>query len=59
MAIACLRLVTFPPFPPLPERNVPRFSLRMALSTLFDAALPYFRPDRDFFFAGMVLPPAT
>jgi hypothetical protein len=25
MAIACLRLVTRPPLPPLPERRVPRF----------------------------------
>jgi hypothetical protein len=25
MAIACLRLFTAPPLPPLPERNVPRF----------------------------------
>jgi len=41
MAIACLRLVTLPPLPPLPERKVPRFSRRNALSTDFDAAFPY------------------
>jgi hypothetical protein len=43
MAIACFRLVTFPPFPPLPERSVPRFSRRMALATDLAAALPYLR----------------
>src|ERR1700722_5483940 len=46
IAMACLRLVTLPPLPPLPERSVPSFSRRMALSTLLPAALPYFvRPD--------------
>ena len=44
MAIACLRLFTFPPCPALPRRSVPRFRRRMALSTLLLAALPYFRP---------------
>jgi hypothetical protein len=39
--MACLRLVTLPPFPPLPERRVPFFSRRIALSTLFPAAFPY------------------
>jgi hypothetical protein len=34
IAIACLRLRTRPPEP---ERNVPRFRLRIALSTLDDA----------------------
>lgn len=43
MAMACLRLVTLPPLPPFPERSLPRFSRRMALATLFPAALPYFR----------------
>src|ERR1700721_1222069 len=41
IAIACLRLVTLPPLPPLPERSVPRFSRRIALFTLLPAALPY------------------
>src|SRR5262245_19962900 len=44
MAIACLRLFTRPPFPPLPERQVPLFLRRMALATLLPAALPYLRP---------------
>src|SRR5271163_2467667 len=41
IAIACLRLVTLPPLPPLPERSVPRFSRCKALFTLLPAALPY------------------
>src|ERR1017187_1005684 len=41
MAIACFRLVTLPPLPPLPERSVPRFSRCMALFTLLPAAFPY------------------
>jgi hypothetical protein len=41
MAMACLRLVTLPPFPPLPERRVPFFRRRIALLTVFCAALPY------------------
>jgi hypothetical protein len=44
IAIACFRLFTLPPFPPRPERSVPFFSRRMALSTAFPAALPYLRP---------------
>jgi hypothetical protein len=44
MAIACLRLFTHPPLPPLPERSVPRFLRRIALSTVLPAALPYRRP---------------
>jgi hypothetical protein len=44
IAIACLRLFTFPPLPPLPLRSVPRFRRFMALSTRLPAALPYFRP---------------
>jgi hypothetical protein len=44
MAIACFRLVTRPPFPPGPLLSVPFFRRRIALSTRFDAALPYFRP---------------
>jgi len=41
MAIACFRLVTRPPLPPFPERNVPRFSLCIALFTDLAAAFPY------------------
>jgi len=40
IAIACLRLFTFPPFPPGPLRSVPFFRRRIALSTRFDAAAP-------------------
>ena len=43
--MACLRLVTVPPFPPLPDFNVPRFSLCIARFTLSLAAFPYFRED--------------
>jgi hypothetical protein len=43
--MACLRLVTVPPFPPLPDFSVPRFSLCIARLTLSPAALPYFRDD--------------
>jgi hypothetical protein len=49
IAIACLRLLTLPPFPRFPERNVPRFFPRIALPTLFPAALPYFLRLEDFF----------
>src|SRR5262249_33271585 len=41
IAMACSRLVTRPPLPPFPERNVPRFSRCSARSTLLLAALPY------------------
>jgi hypothetical protein len=41
MAIACFRLFTAPPFPPFPDRKVPRFLRRMALSTVLLADLPY------------------
>jgi hypothetical protein len=44
IAIACLRLFTAPPLPPFPERRVPFFSRRTALSTALPAALPYLRP---------------
>ena len=44
IAIACLRLFTAPPLPPFPERRVPFFWRRTALSTLLPAALPYLRP---------------
>ena len=49
MAMACLRLLTFPPRPPFPDRSVPRFFRCIALSTRLPAALPYLRP-LDFFF---------
>ena len=41
MAIACSRLLTFPPRPDLPDLRVPRLRRRMALSTLLLAPLPY------------------
>jgi hypothetical protein len=47
-----LRLVTFPPLPPFPERKLPRFSRRIALATALLAPWLYFR-RLDFFFAGM------
>src|SRR5437879_3208114 len=60
MAIACFRLVTCPPLPPLPERSVPCFFLRIALATVLLAPLLYFRP-RDFrpdvFLAAISFPP--
>src|SRR5438552_19205306 len=62
MAMACFRLLTLPPLPPLPERSVPRFLRRIALSTVLPAALPYLRrPDvlREPFLAAIGLPPAT
>jgi hypothetical protein len=43
IAIACLRLFTLPPLPPLPERKVPFFFRRIALATVLPAAFPYFR----------------
>ena len=46
--MACLRLFTRPPFPPRPLLSVPFFRRRIALSTRFEAAFPYFRP-LDFF----------
>jgi hypothetical protein len=41
MAIACFLLFTAPPFPPLPDRKVPRFLRRIALRTVLAAAFPY------------------
>ena len=41
IAIACFLLLTTPPFPPLPDRNVPRFLRRIALLTVLLAARPY------------------
>src|SRR5215213_5756833 len=46
MAIACLRLLTFFPDPPL--RSVPRFRSRITFSTFWDAFLPYLRPPLFF-----------
>jgi hypothetical protein len=54
MAIACLRLLTV--FPLLPDLSVPFFRRRIALSTRFDAAFPYFRFPEDFR-AAIVDPP--
>jgi hypothetical protein len=58
IAIACLRLFTFPPLPPRPLLSVPFLRRRIALSTRLLAALPYFRPPDffrlvDFFLAAM------
>jgi hypothetical protein len=41
MAIACFLLLTRPPLPPFPDRNVPCFLRRSALATRLLAALPY------------------
>lgn len=61
IAIACFRLVTRPPFPPLPERRVPFFLRRIALATVLLAALPYLRRLellRELFLVAMqLLPP--
>ena len=46
MAIACLRLFTVLPL--LPDLRVPFLRRRIALSTRFDAALPYFLLPEDF-----------
>jgi len=57
MAMACLRLLTFPPLPPLPDLSVPFFFLRIALATVLPAALPYLRlPD---VFLAAIVPPRT
>jgi hypothetical protein len=54
--MACLRLVTLPPFPPLPLRSVPRFFLRIALATSLLALGLYLRlPD---FLAAILDPPS-
>jgi hypothetical protein len=59
MAMACLRLVTFPPRPPFPLFSVPRLRRRIALSTRFEAARPYFRrPDFRADFLAAMNPPA-
>ncbi len=53
MAIACLRLFTVLPL--LPDLSVPFLRRRIALSTRFDADLPYLRllPDLR---AAMLVP---
>ena len=59
IAIACLRLFTRPPLPPLPLFSVPFFLRRIALPTLLLAARPYFRPPDflpDFFLDAMTPP---
>jgi hypothetical protein len=56
MAMACLRLFTFPPLPAFPERSVPFFLRRIALSTFFFALSPYLRAEALFFFAGIIPP---
>lgn len=56
IAIACLRLFTLPPFPPLPLLSVPFLRRFIALSTRLPAALPYFR-RLDFFFAAIGITP--
>lgn len=58
MAMACFRLFTCPPLPPLPDLSVPRFFRRMALATVLLAAFPYLGElellrDLDFF-AGVM-----
>ena len=55
IAIACLRLVTFPPCPLGPLRSVPCFLRRIADSTLLLAPLLYRRPLllRDLLRAGI------
>src|SRR5215475_7317943 len=41
--MACLRLFTLPPRPPLPRLRVPRLRLRIALSTSLEAPREYLR----------------
>jgi hypothetical protein len=42
IAIACFRLLTTPPLPPLPRFSAPFFRLRIAFSTVFEAPFEYF-----------------
>jgi hypothetical protein len=44
MAMACFLLLTVPSLPPFPDFKVPFLRRRIALRTVFPAALPYFRP---------------
>lgn len=59
IAIACSLLLTGPPFPPLPDRRVPRFCRRTALATVLLAASPYFLSDffreLELFFIGIFI----
>jgi hypothetical protein len=59
IAIACLRLLTLPPFPPFPDFSVPFLRRRIADSTRLLAACPYFRLPDDFFLAAILNPPGT
>src|SRR5882757_5408886 len=52
IAIACFRLFTVPPLPPRPDLSVPLFFRRIALPTVFRAALPYLALPDDFFFCS-------
>jgi hypothetical protein len=45
MAMACFRLVTFPPLPPFPDLKDPFFLRRIALFTDLPAARPYLAID--------------
>jgi hypothetical protein len=54
IAIACFRLLTFPPLPPLPDFNVPFLRRRIADSTRLLAAFPYLRLPDDFFRAAIL-----
>jgi hypothetical protein len=60
IAMACLRLFTFPPFPARPLFSVPFLRRRMALATRLLAARPYFRLPAffllDFFLVAMEPP---
>ena len=55
MAMACLRLLTVLPL--LPDLSVPFLRRRIALSTRFDAALPYLRLLPEDFRAAMLVTP--
>lgn len=57
MAIACSRLFTCPPLPPLLRLSVPRLRRRMALSTFLLAERPYRRLLLDFLFVATLPPP--
>jgi len=41
IAIACMRLLTLPPRPPLPRFKVPRLNFRISRSTSFEALRAY------------------
>jgi hypothetical protein len=56
IAMACLRLFTVPPFPPLPDLSVPLFSRCTALFTDLLAALPYFLPEPERLLVAIVPP---